>query len=402
MDEKINSNSKDYSGRLTIEQIFKLAMQEAQKGAPYVSPNPVVGCVITDSQGYLISTGYHQLYGEAHAEVNALKGLSRDQLTGARVYVTLEPCAHQGKTPSCAKALAQLPLSEVVYAIQDPNPLVAGQGAKIIQNAGIQISEYQGPLKSDLEDLAEVFLKNFREKKIFVAAKIATSLDGQIALKSGESQWITGSESRTYVHELRSYYDALLVGHKTIEIDNPSLNIRHPTITKKNKLIILDSHLNILKKINSGFKFKFLECHDPSDIYFVRNTNRLNSQSYDKAGFDSNNDSDVGFDASNAQNEGFQIIDYLDLPNLNEKLWNLNLRSLFIEGGGATYSSFLQADLIDRLYVFMAPSLIGAKNGLSWTENLSIPQLSEKLKFENMKFKIFGEDLFITAKKVKI
>ena len=225
---------------MNLDQAMQLAISEALKGAPFVSPNPKVGCVILDSQGELLSTGYHKKFGEAHAEIEALKNLNPDQLKGAHLIVTLEPCAHEGKTPSCAKTLAKLPIKKVTFGLVDPNPLVAGQGAKILKEAGIEVEEYQGILKADLEEVCEEFLWNFRQKKVFVAVKIAQSLDGKIALLNGESKWITGPDSRQKVHELRAQYDAVLVGKNTILIDNPSLDIRHPKIQKENKVVVLD------------------------------------------------------------------------------------------------------------------------------------------------------------------
>ncbi len=165
--------------RFSLDQAMKLAMEEALKGAPFVSPNPLVGCVILDSRGQLLSRGFHTAFGQPHAEVEALKGLSTEQLKGAHVVVTLEPCAHQGKTPSCAKLLASLPIAKVTYGLIDPNPLVAGQGVEILHAAGIKTELYQGPLQDELEEVCEEFLWNFRRQEIFVALKVAQSLDGE-------------------------------------------------------------------------------------------------------------------------------------------------------------------------------------------------------------------------------
>lgn len=362
MDEKI----------ISAEDAFRLALQEAAKGAPYVSPNPLVGCVIVDEQNRVIATGYHAKYGEAHAEAEALRKLKPEQLKNAIVYVTLEPCAHEGKTPSCAKALAKLPIKKVVYGLQDPNPLVSGQGAEILKSAGIEAVEYQGPLKSELEEICEIFLKNFRQKKIFIAAKVATSLDGQIALKSGESRWITGPESREKVHELRSYYDAILVGRNTIEVDDPSLDVRHPRIKKENAVVILDPKSTLLKQVAAGKKLKLFESHAKEKIIFAVNQPDPNLK--------------------------FTQVSFTSLDSLNEPLWNLGIRSLFVEGGAHTYSSFLQAGLVDRIYVFMAISIIGAENGLSWTSSFKISDLSRKLNISSMRFCQFGKDFYFTGK----
>lgn len=339
---------------MSYEQAMGLAIHVAKAGAPYVSPNPLVGCTILDSDNKLISMGYHQKYGEAHAEINAIKGLSADQLANTKVFVTLEPCAHEGKTGSCAKKLIQFKIKKLIFGLVDPNPQVSGQGAEILRAAGIEAEEYQGPLKADLEDLCEVFLKNFREKKTFVAMKVASSLDGQIALSTGESQWITTAESREYVHELRSWYDAVLVGSNTIEVDNPSLNIRHPSIQKETKLIILDPESKL-----SGKKFKFQDIHKSENIH---------------------------------------ILNFKDLQSVMNQLWALNIKSVFIEGGAYTYSSFLKAGLVDRLHLFINTSVIGAGNGLSWTKDFGIEALGDKKSLKNVKIRTFGSDLYITGR----
>ena len=271
MDEKIEltATTVKKGDHLSADQAMQLAIDVASGGASFVSPNPLVGCVVVDQQHRFLAFGFHHKYGEHHAEVDALLKLTSEELKNSIFYVTLEPCAHQGKTGSCAQRLALLPLDKVIFGLIDPNPLVAGQGAAILKNAGKEVLEYQGPLKNDLNELCEVFLKNYIQKKLFVAAKVATSLDGQIALKTGESQWITSPASRSYVHELRSYYDAVLVGRKTIEIDNPSLDIRHPQIKKETVLIILDPQATLLKNINLGKQYKFLTSHKKEKIFFA-------------------------------------------------------------------------------------------------------------------------------------
>ncbi len=372
MAEKIISDLTVQVGDLlTIDQAMQLAISEAQKGAPFVSPNPLVGCVVLDSENRFLASGYHHKYGTDHAEVDAFKKLSAEQLVQSQFIVTLEPCAHEGKTPSCAKALAQMKLKRVIYGLQDPNPLVAGSGARIIQDAGISCEEYQGVEKYNLENLSEVFLKNFREKKVFVAVKVATSLDGQIALKTGESQWITTPASREYVHELRSYYDAIVVGRGTVEFDNPTLNIRHPKIQKTTKLIIIDPAGKLIDQIAKGRQFKFLQAHDLKNIYFAVHQPIKTS---------------------------YQTILFSNLPELLENIWNLNIKSIFIEGGAKTYSEFLNADLIDRLYVFQNLSIIGNANGRSWTEGFGIKNLNEKKQLRNTSVKRFEADLMITGR----
>lgn len=373
MDEKIDNEIRSWQkgDQISSEQAMQLAMDVAIAGAPYVSPNPVVGCVIVDQDHHFLASGYHHKYGEAHAEIDALEKLMAFELKNSIFYVTLEPCAHQGKTGSCAVKMASLLVQRVIYGMVDPNPLVAGQGAEILKFAGIEAVEYQGSLKIKLSELCEIFLKNFTTKKVFISAKVASSLDGQIALKTGESKWITSEDSRNYVHQLRSYHDGLIVGRRTVEADDPSLNIRHPTITKRTRLILLDPRGLLLTQINQGREFKFLQSHRQEDIYFA---------------------------VTEKHESTFQQIVFTDLNQLMEKLWQLQFRSIFIEGGAATYSRFLQAGLIDRLYLFLAPVIIGAENGISWTHHFGINRLENKLPLFQMQTKLFGKDLLITGK----
>ncbi|MFN8790160.1 MAG: bifunctional diaminohydroxyphosphoribosylaminopyrimidine deaminase/5-amino-6-(5-phosphoribosylamino)uracil reductase RibD [Bdellovibrionales bacterium] len=354
---------------VSLDQAMQMAMDEALKGAPFVSPNPKVGCVILDSHGHLLAKGYHTRYGQAHAEVEALKGLSPEQLRGAHVIVTLEPCAHQGKTPSCARHLATLPLKKVTYGLLDPNPLVAGKGAEILKAAGFEVEEYSGPLKSDLEEICEEFLWNFREKKIFVALKIAQSLDGKIALKNGDSQWITGPESREKAHELRAQYDATLVGLGTVLKDNPSLNIRHPRIEKQNRVVILDRRGDCLKKTES---LKLFQVHAPENIFVCVQPG-------------------LGFSSTKAQ-----VLETHDLPDTLKQLFDRGLRSVMVEGGAQVAGEFLRSNLIQRFHIFTAPFVMG--QGLSWSEGLDLVKLTERKTLRSVQSALFGADLYVTGR----
>lgn len=369
-----------------------MAIEEAYKGAPYVSPNPLVGCVVLDSQGNLLSTGYHQKYGQAHAEVNAIQGLTEEQLRGAHVIVTLEPCAHQGKTPSCAKMLARLPIAKVTYGLVDPNPLVAGQGAQILRDAGIKAEEFSSAdkekfefVRAELEKVCEAFLWNFRQKKIFVALKVATSLDGQIALKSGESQWITGPESREYVHYLRSCYDAVLVGKGTVSVDDPSLNVRLKDISKENKVVVLDSRGELLSQFS---KLKLAQAHKAENIYWCVGDSHLAS-CQDVIADLSSQPQLVGVPQSQ---EGA-----LDLEVLLAELYKRGMRSLMVEGGAQVASQFVAQGLVNRLWLFMAPVVLGAGGGISWTQKMSIAHMKEKKVLGQIQYMRFGQDLCWTG-----
>ncbi|HEY8271112.1 MAG TPA: bifunctional diaminohydroxyphosphoribosylaminopyrimidine deaminase/5-amino-6-(5-phosphoribosylamino)uracil reductase RibD [Pseudobdellovibrionaceae bacterium] len=374
--------------KMTSEQAMRMAMLEASKGATFVSPNPMVGAVVLDSKENFLASGYHEFYGGPHAEVNALKHLSPEKLRGATVFVTLEPCAHQGKTPSCAQMMAKLPLKKVIYGLVDPNPLVAGKGAQILRGAGIAteiFSDTHPEFKPDLEETCEAFLWNFRQNKIFVSLKIAQSLDGQMGLKSGESKWITNEKAREHVHYLRACHDATLVGRGTVKIDNPVLNIRHPRIEKTNKVVIIDPSGSLL---NEASTLQVTHHHNSQNIFWCVNDTKFKVSTVSDATL-----SRATILKIKANSEGS-----LDLPDLLQNLWNQGLRSVMIEGGAMTASKFLSAGLVNRLYLFQAPIVIGAEGGKSWTESLNILEMKQRQILKNPKTMAFDGDLLVTGR----
>lgn len=353
------------------------AIAEARLGATRVSPNPLVGCVVLDAEGNFLSQGHHEFFGGPHAEVNALKNLNSEQLKGAHVFVTLEPCAHQGKTPSCAKMLAQLPIKKVTYGLVDPNPLVRGQGAAILNQAGIE-TEVFPHLQTELEEVCEAFLWNFRQKKVFVTLKLASSLDGIVALENGESRWITNEQSRRHSHYLRACYDGILVGSHTVELDNPSLNIRHPEIQKENKVIVLDTEGALLSRY---FSLKISQVHKPENVFWC-----------------------VAEDVNVKDlNGGPQVIRAkrglrnLNLHSVLESLWIQGFRSVFVEGGARIASSFLELGLVNRLYLFQAPVILGHKGGRSWTSSLKVDTMNSRYGLINPKYTIFEDNIMTTG-----
>lgn len=377
---------------LTAEQAMRLAISEAYKGATGASPNPLVGSVVVDEQGRFLACGYHELYGGPHAEVNAVKNLSHEDLRNAHVFVTLEPCAHEGKTPSCAKMLAKLPIKKVTFGLIDPNPLVAGQGADILRQAGIAADVFSSAdatvdqdIKIKLEEVCEAFLWNFRHKKTFVALKMASSLDGQVALRSGESQWITGPQSREYVHYLRACYDAILVGKGTIEFDNPSLDIRHATIKKKNKVVVIDGEGELLAKYS---QLKLASLHSGEDVFWC--VAKEMQEHVEQRLANASVKPQIVYVATKVGGD-------LDLQDLLAQLYTKGLRSVMVEGGALTASSFLEHDLVNRLYLFQAPILMGSGGSKSWTETVRVPVMAEKIHVKNPRHLTFGDDFMITG-----
>lgn len=356
-------------------QAMAMAIEEGRKGIGFVSPNPLVGCVIVDRDHRLLACGHHAQVGFDHAEVDALKKVADPtQLDGATVYVTLEPCAHEGRTPSCAKALAKLPIRKVVYGLMDPNPKVAGQGAEILRAAGKDV-ELFSELHSELEELAEIFLVNIREMRPFVALKVASSLDGRIALMNGDSKWITNESSRVQVHEWRGGYDAVLTGAGTIRWDNPLLNSRDARFKDKApKLIVLDPDGWVASHWS---ELQVSSVRRPEDAIAIV-----------KKGL--GRDAKIPTLELELNESGFP------LDELMAQLFQRGIMSLFVEAGGITTSAFLREKAFDRLYLFLAPKILG--QGLTWTEGLQLPSMDSVLQFQRPALRSFGDDLLWTAR----
>ncbi len=366
--------------KLSSVEAMQLAIGEAKKGFGFVSPNPPVGCVILDREGYLLSKGYHHQCGAAHAEIDALSNLtSLDLLNGAHLYVTLEPCAHEGRTPSCAKHLVKLPLASVTFGLIDPNPMVSGQGVEILKT---QLRVHQLlELEDELRELMEIYFLNMKEQIPFVALKIATTLDGMMATRNHRGRQISGTKSMRMNHLLRGFYDAILIGRKTYESDNPFLNIRHPRFpSKSNKVVILDPEGKSLDTLKSS---NITSCHHKEDVIVV-----LDPKSYGER------QGSAPFHLICAsKREGGT----LNLRELLRQLFRLGVCSLFVEGGSHTLSAFLNERLFHRLYLFQASKILGGVNGLSWTEKLLVEDLNQTIELDHLKFRRLDQDLFLTA-----
>lgn len=363
--------------KLTPHEAMAMAIEQGKRGAGFVSPNPLVGCVILDRDGNLIASGYHERLGEGHAEVNALKNVADPKsLEGAHMYVTLEPCAHEGRTPSCAKAVAKLPIASVTYGLRDPNPLVLDQGAAILRAAGKKVELFTG-LQSELRELTEIFLTNMTLKRPFVAVKVASSLDGRIALQDGSSQWITGESSREHVHYLRGCYDAVLTGVGTFLRDNPRLNSRHPSFeSKKQKIVLLDPTGRSFPHLA---KSALVSVRAPEDIVIV--TGPMGQRP------------PLGKHLEIPDADGA-----FDMPALLEALRSEGLHSIFVEAGAYTSASFIKSKFADRLYLFMAPKILG--EGLSWTAGMTLGSLDHAVNLRENRIEKFGEDFLLTGRLV--
>lgn len=386
MDEKISLGEL-----VSAERAMRIALREGKKGTGRVSPNPLVGCAVVDRDHRLIAVGHHARVGHDHAEADALRKI-QGSVEGTHWYVTLEPCAHQGRTPSCAKTLAPLKPASVTYAVLDPNPLVAGQGARILNEAGVDCrslserADIPDSVKSDLigraEDLAEIFLHGQRMKTPFVAVKIATSMDGQMALATGESKWITGEVARRHAHMVRARYDGVLIGTGTFVNDDPSLNIRNPKYSDiVNKVVLLDPEGHALSRIMNS---NLVKVRPPENVIVIV------SHRADRSAF--KNFACRVVEAPVVDDGNFAPNDLLQVLKAE------GLASVMIEGGAATIGSFLAEQKVSRVHAYFAPMLIGAKKGLSWTKFFGVGSLQDALRLERSRFRRLGPDLYWTGR----
>ena len=356
-----------------------LTLQEAWKGLPAVCPNPPVGCVLVDGEHRFLCATHHKVFGGPHAEALALEATASMNLNlqeGATLYVSLEPCSHEGKTPSCAQALLQRGgIKKVVYGLKDPNPLVAGKGLKALREGGVMVEPFPLTFTESLEEVAEIFLYNMRNRHCFFGAKVASSLDGHLAMKKGESQWISGTKALEYAHFLRACYDGVLVGGDTFTMDNPKLNVRWPSLPqKRNRVVVLDSEGSRIHKIKESLLYRH---HDPKEIFWVVKKQLKN----------------IPCEMLVCKTLGNGD---LDLEDLRQQLWERGVRSLLIEGGAYTLSSFLK--VIQRFHLILSPRLLGAKSALSWSQHLQVPSLEEALFWELSSWMFLPPDTVLSYK----
>ncbi len=361
---------------------MKKALKLAEKGRGHVSPNPLVGCIIVDDSGKAIGRGYHERFGQAHAEINALdKVKNRDRLKGATVYVTLEPCAHTGKTPPCAAELARLPIARVVIAQKDPNPKVDGKGMQILRDAGILVDA--GLLRPEAMKLNEHFNHFIRTGRPFVTLKIAQTLDGYIAAHDGSSQWITGEEARRRVHQWRSEYDAVLIGRNTAVNDNPRLTVRHVE-GRQPRRIVIDGPHTLPRSLHL-----FTDQYEAKTYVITHN-----KEAYRKSADPMLNILDP---------KGFQGVTLLvekknghsDLNQAFSELGRMGIASVLVEPGSDLGRAIIRERLADKLELFIAPKLLGG--GTRSVNGLGIETIQQALELHDTTVSQVGPDTLISA-----
>lgn len=360
------------------ENLMNKCIKLAKKGQGKTSPNPLVGCIITDDNFNIISEGFHEKYGQFHAERNALNKL--DSAEDCTLIVNLEPCCHYGKTPPCTDIIIEKKIKRVVYGMKDPNPIVGGKGIKILKKAGIEII---GPvLEDECKKLNEKFIKNKTQNLPFVAIKTATTIDGKIATSNGNSKWITSEKARKEVYKLRKQYDAILTSSSTILADNPTM--------KHKRKIILDRELKTdfenAQIYKQGEIFVFYDENIPlSRISKFRNTQ------FEIQPSPSRSKDNIRLIHSPTQDNK------LNIDFILKKSFELGIMSIFVEAGGGINKSFLP--YTDKLYHFIAPKVLGDNNGKSCFYGNKCDFISDctDLKFESVKK--FPPDILITYSK---
>lgn len=348
------------------------ALELAKKGIGYTNPNPLVGAVIV-KEGRIIGEGYHQLYGSHHAEVNAFNNAVED-VRGADMYVTLEPCSHYGNTPPCAEAIVKKGIKRVIIGLKDPNPLVAGRGIKILEDNGIEV--VTGVLEEEGKKLNEIFLKYITTKLPFCIMKTAMTLDGKIAAYTGDSKWITGEASRKYVHELRHRVAGVMVGIGTVLADDPMLTTRleHGSDAAR---IIIDSSARIPLEA----KVLNLESKAPTIIATTEKADRNKLKALEQ--------------------KGAQIIitplkdNGVDLAFLMKILGERKIDSILLEGGSKINYAALEAGIVDKVNAFIAPKIIGGEAAKTPVGGAGRAYMADAISLQAIEVHRFEDDIMI-------
>ncbi len=361
-------------------RFMQQAIDLAQKGIGFVEPNPAVGCVIVNQQGIQIGQGWHESFGQNHAEINAINSIADDRkndLAGSTVYVTLEPCSHQGKTPPCCNALIKAKVARVVIGIADPNPQVNFGGIKRLEQAGIQVE--CGILEPQVCQLNAPYLKFVKSSRPWVIAKWAMTLDGKIASRAGDSQWISSERSRAVVHEIRGRMDGILVGSGTAQADDPRLTAR-PAGPRTPLRVILDSNC----KLSPQSKLVKTAAEVPT-LIVTEDMDSNEARFLQDAGFEL-----WGWNASWSSAE--------KLNALLDELGRRQVVNLLVEGGSQVLGAFFDAGLVDEVHTFIAPRIVGGEAAVTPVAGVGLEKIDLAFQLEGEKIEQLDRDLYITGR----
>lgn len=352
------------------KKYMRRAIELAKGGIGFVNPNPLVGAVIVKN-GKIIGEGFHERYGQLHAERNALKNCT-ESCEGADMYVTLEPCCHYGKNPPCTEAVTESGIKRVFVGSFDPNPLVAGKGIEILRNHGIEVVE--NFLREECDALNDIFFHYITTKTPYVIMKTAVTADGKIAAVTGDSKWITNEKSRAHTHETRKRVSAILVGVNTVIADDPMLNCRAENPSNPIR-IVCDSNLRIpltSKIVQTARDIPtYIACigGDTEKITALENMGAHIVKTQSKDG-------------------------HTDLADLMKKLGEMQIDSVLIEGGGEIHASALKSGIVNKLELYIAPKIIGG-DGKNAVAPLGITLMRDAVQLKNPQISRFDDDILI-------
>lgn len=364
------------------KEMMTLAMSLAQKGEGWTNPNPLVGAVIV-RDGKVIAQGYHERYGELHAERNAFKDADSRGIDckGATMYVTLEPCCHHGHQPPCTEAVIEHGIKRIVVGLGDPNPLVAGKGMKILRDAGIEAEFIDDKeILDKLKHQNRVFLKYITTGLPWVTAKWAMTLDGKIATSTGDSKWISSDDSRQIVHLMRSRHMAIMCGIGTVLADDPMLNVR-----LSDEIMAVEG----IKKVRQPIRIVAdRKMRIPLDSQLVKSAKDIpliiaTSEEADK-------EKEAQLTAL-----GVQVWHCKDTKDILLQAGKSKIDSIFIEGGGTLNEALLREGLVDEVNAFIAPKIIGGHGALSPVEGKGIEKMADAIQLSNISVKTIGDDVLV-------
>ncbi|MBU4419257.1 MAG: bifunctional diaminohydroxyphosphoribosylaminopyrimidine deaminase/5-amino-6-(5-phosphoribosylamino)uracil reductase RibD [Candidatus Omnitrophica bacterium] len=351
-----------------------LALKLALKAKGKTSPNPLVGALVVKA-GKIIGRGFHAKAGFAHAEIVALDAAGK-KAAGATLYVTLEPCAHTGRTPPCINRIIGSGIKEVVVGMIDPNPLNNGKGVTLLKQGNIKVKV--GVLEERLKEINESFIKYITTRIPLITVKVAESLDGRIATRTGDSKWITSDKSRAFAHRIRKDYDAIMVGVNTVLRDNPSLNAWFSE--KKLIKVIVDSNLSISENSN-------IFAGD-SQVIIITLPSRPGQETENRKKL-----------AAKARIlEVKEKAGQINLRDALKKLAQLQISNIIVEGGGTLIGSLFDEKLVDKVLFFISPKIIGGKDAVSSVMGNGVKRVDQAVKLQDLKIRRFGEDLLVQAR----
>jgi diaminohydroxyphosphoribosylaminopyrimidine deaminase/5-amino-6-(5-phosphoribosylamino)uracil reductase len=359
------------------------AIELARKGEGVVKPNPVVGAVVA-RDGEVIGEGWHERFGAAHAEVNAIEACGMADLSDATLYVSLEPCCHEGKTPPCTDAIVQAGIGRVVVGSDDPTEKAAGRGLGILRDEGVEVVLADGELATSARLLNQAFRKQARVGRPWVLFKSAMTLDGKVATRTGDSQWISGEASRELAHRWRASVDAVVVGIGTALADDPRLTARPDglvdELSHQPRRVVFDS----LARLSPASQLVSAALEIPLTVVVSRAAARADTDALEAAG--------VQVLVATGENEPARVRSAL------EQLSAIGVSSVLLEGGPHLAGAFLDAGEIDEIRLFLAPLLLGGSAARDPLEGKGVERISEALRALTCECERVGEDLLISAR----